>query len=255
MEDNFALPERSEIADKITDRTKAILICSPNNPTGTVCTKEELGLLFDLCEEHNLFLLCDETYREFVYDDFEPFSILNMVPDSDRVIVIDSLSKRFSLCGARIGCLITSNEEFVAAALKIAQARLAAPTISQFAAAHMLENIGDDFLARVRSEFGARRDTLYAALKKIPGVIAHKPQGAFYTVVHLPVEDADAFAAYLLDTFSYSGQTVFVAPASGFYMQAAKGRQQARIAYVLNGRDIEAAITVLAAGIESYSGR
>ncbi|MEJ2111329.1 MAG: pyridoxal phosphate-dependent aminotransferase [Acidobacteriota bacterium] len=252
MENNFALPDRSAIADKISDRTRAILICSPNNPTGTVCSREELTLLHDLCEEHNLFLLCDETYREFVYDDFEPFSILNIVPKSERAIVMDSLSKRFSLCGARIGCLITSNEEFNAAALKIAQARLAAPTMSQFAAAHMLENIGDDFLSRVTGEFRGRRDALYAALKSIPGVVAHKPQGAFYTVVHLPVEDADDFAAYLLDQFSYEGKTTFVAPASGFYMQTSKGRQQVRIAYVLNKQDIREAITVLAAGLESY---
>jgi len=255
MEENFTLPTRSAIVEKISERTRAILICSPNNPTGTVCSREELKLLFDLCEEHNLFLLCDEAYREFVYDDLEPFSILNMEPESERVIVIDSLSKRFSLCGARIGCLITCNEEFIASSLKIAQARLAAPTMSQFAAAHMLENIGNDFLDCVRNEFQVRRDTLYAALKKIPGVAVHKPQGAFYTVVQFPVEDADDFAAYLLGEFSYKGKTTFIAPASGFYMQSAKGQQQARIAYVLNKQDIEGAVDVLAAGLENYSGK
>ncbi len=255
MEDNFALPVRSRIADKISDRTRAVLLCTPNNPTGTVCSKEELRILFDLCEERNLFLIVDETYREFVYDDFEPISALNLEPKSDRIIVIDSLSKRFSLCGARIGCLLTPNEEVLASALKIAQARLAAPTMSQFASAYMLENIKDDFLERVTNEFRARRNKLYAALKEIPGVIAHKPQGAFYTVVQLPVEDADAFATYMLDKFSYDGKTTFIAPAAGFYMQGSQGLQQARIAYVLNKNDIGEAIAVMAKGLESYSRR
>ena len=255
MDNNFALPARSGIAGKITDRTRAILLCSPNNPTGTVCSREELRLLFDLCEEHNLFLILDETYREFVYDDLEPFSILNLESKSDRVIVIDSLSKRFSLCGARVGCLVTTNEEVLAMTLKIAQARLAAPTMSQFASAYMLENIKDDFLEGVKSEFRIRRDALYSALKDIPGVIAHKPQGAFYTVVQLPVADADDFAAYMLSEFSHNGKTVFIAPAAGFYMQQSQGRQQARFAYVLNKNDIEEAIRVLSAGLEKYARR
>ena len=255
MDNNFALPARSGIAGKITDRTRAILLCSPNNPTGTVCSREELRLLFDLCEEHNLFLILDETYREFVYDDLEPFSIFNLESGSDRVIVIDSLSKRFSLCGARVGCLVTTNEEVLAMTLKIAQARLAAPTMSQFASAYMLENIKDDFLEGVKNEFRIRRDALYSALKDIPGVIAHKPQGAFYTVVQLPVADADDFAAYMLSEFSHNGKTVFIAPAAGFYMQQSQGRQQARFAYVLNKNDIEEAIRVLSAGLESYARR
>jgi len=252
LENNFALPPRAAIAEKISERTKAILICSPNNPTGSVCSREEMVLLFDLCEEHNLFLICDETYREFVYDDHEPFSILNMEPQSERVIVVDSLSKRFSLCGARIGCLLTNNGEVIAASLKIAQARLAAPTMSQFAAAHMLQTIGDDFLSRVRTEFRERRDTLFAALKTIPGVTAHKPGGAFYMIVQLPVEDADDFAAFLLESFSCNGKTTFIAPASGFYMQSARGRKQARIAYVLNKHDIGEAVAILAEGLKNY---
>ncbi len=255
MENNFALPERSRIVEKITDRTRAILICTPNNPTGTVCSREELQLLFDLCEERNLFLIVDETYREFVYDDFEPLSIFNLEPASDRVIVIDSLSKRFSLCGARVGCLMSVNEEVLASALKIAQARLAAPTMSQFASAHMLENIKDDFLQGVINEFRTRRDALYAALKEIPGVIVQKPQGAFYTVVQFPVADADDFAAYLLEEFSHNGKTTFIAPAAGFYMRHSQGEQQARVAYVLNKNDIEEAVDVLAAGLQSFSRR
>lgn len=252
MDDAFALPSRSDIAEKITNHTRAILLCSPNNPTGTICSREEYQILFDLCEEYNLFLVVDETYREFVYDDFEPFSILNLEPNSSRVIVVDSLSKRFSLCGARIGCLFTSNEEVMTAALKIAQARLAAPTVGQIAAAYMLDNIKDEFLENVINEFRMRRDVLYAALKEVPGVIAHKPQGAFYTVVHLPVPNADDFAAYMLKEFSYNGKTTFIAPAAGFYIQASQGLQQARFAYVLNKNDIEDAIHILAAGLESY---
>jgi len=169
------------------------------------------------------------------------------------VIVIDSLSKRFSLCGARVGCLISSNAGVLASALKIAQARLAAPTMSQFAAAHMLENIKDDFLQGVIDEFRARRDALYTALKKIPGVIAQKPQGAFYTVVQLPVDNADHFAAYMLDKFSHDGKTTFIAPAAGFYMLGSQGLQQARVAYVLNEKDIVDAVAVLAAGLERYT--
>ncbi len=252
MDNNFAIPARSEIEKKITPRTRAILVCSPNNPTGTVCSREELQLLFDLCEAHNLFLIADETYREFVYDDLKPLSILHLVPDSQRVIVVDSLSKRFSLCGARIGCLLTCNEELIAAALKIAQARLAAPTIDQFAAAYMLDHIKDDYLEGVRNEFQMRRDALYNALKEVPDVVIHKPEGAFYAVVQLPVNNAEDFASFLLSQFSYKMSTTFVAPAAGFYMQNSQGIQKARFAYVLNRGDIELAIEALAAGLEKY---
>ena len=252
LEDNFALPEPKEIQRRITGRTRAILLCNPNNPTGTACGREELRSLLDLCEENNLFLILDETYRELVYDGLEPLSILNIAPDSDRVIVVDSLSKRFSLCGARLGCILTCNEEILAATLKIAQARLASPTIEQFAAAHMLERIGPDYVERVRDEFLSRRDALHDALQKIPGVVAHKPRGAFYSVVGLPVRDAEEFAAFLLSRFSYKGRTTFIAPAAGFYSDGARGTRQARFAYVLNSGDIEKAIEALAAGLEHY---
>jgi len=253
LDDNFALPAHKEIEQKITNRTRAILLCSPNNPTGTVCTEQELRFLYELCEENNIFLIVDETYREFVYDDRKPLSILNLVPESDLVIVVDSLSKRFSLCGARIGCLLTSNEDVIATALKIAQARLAAPTIDQFAAAYMLNRIQDDYLENVRKEFLLRRDALYHSLKQIPGVEAHKPMGAFYTVVGLPVENAEDFATFLLSQFSLNGKTTFIAPAAGFYMQNEQGLKKARFAYVLNKSEIEGAIEVLAAGLERYS--
>jgi len=252
MENDFALPEREKIESCITNHTRAILLCNPNNPTGTVYTREELKFLFDICEEHNLFLIVDETYREFVYDDLEPLSIFHVVPHSERVIVVDSLSKRFSLCGARIGCLITSNEQVLTAGLKIAQARLAAPTIEQFASAHMLECIPDAYLENVRNEFAQRRNILYEALKQISGIVVQKPKGAFYAFVHLPVPDADDFAAFMLGSFSYKGRTTFIAPAAGFYMQNAHGRQKARIAYVLEKSGIEGAIETLAAGLEQY---
>jgi aspartate aminotransferase len=252
MENDFALPEREKIERSITNHTRAILLCNPNNPTGTVYSREELQFLFDLCEEHNIFLVVDETYREFVYDDLEPLSIFHLVPNSERVIVVDSLSKRFSLCGARIGCLITNNEQVLSATLKIAQARLAAPTIDQFAASYMLERVPDSYLEQVRGEFLLRRNALYHALKEIPDVMIHKPKGAFYTVVQLPVKNAEDFAAYLLDKFSYKQRTTFIAPAAGFYMHDSQGIQEARFAYVLQKSEIEGAIEVLAAGLEKY---
>ena len=252
MEDNFALPALSDIERRITNHTRAILLCNPNNPTGTVYGKNELESLFGLCEEHNLFLIVDETYREFVYDELEPLSILHLVPSSERVIVVDSLSKRFSLCGARVGCLLTCNAEVLASALKIAQARLAAPTIEQFASAHMLQHIKEDYLAWVRHEFQLRRDTLFRALQEIPGVAAHKPKGAFYTVVQLPVNNAEDFASYLLDRFSYKKKTTFIAPAAGFYMESSQGTRKARFAYVLSSDKIEEALQVLAAGLKHY---
>lgn len=252
MEEDFALPARDKIEQSITNRTRAILLCNPNNPTGSAYSSEELRCLYGLCEEHDLFLILDETYREFVYDGLKPLSILNLVPNSDRVIVVDSLSKRFSLCGARLGCALTCNEEILATMLRIAQARLASPTIDQFAAAYMLEHIKDEYLEGVRNEFLSRRNVLYEALKEIPGVIAHKPRGAFYSLAGLPVSDAEDFATFLLSRFSHEGKTTFIAPANGFYMQSEQGTKRARFAYVLNKDEIRVAIEVLAAGLRQY---
>jgi aspartate aminotransferase len=251
-EENFALPDRTEIEKKITNRTRAILLCTPNNPTGTVCTREELQSLLDLCEENNIFLIVDETYREFVYDDLKPLSILNLAPNNKRVIVVDSLSKRFSLCGARVGCLLTCNEEILNASLHIAQARLAAPTIEQFASAYMLDHISPAYLEGVIHEFQKRRNALYYSLSGIPGVSVQKPMGAFYSVVQLPVNNAEDFAAYMLSQFSYANKTTFIAPAAGFYMQNSKGLQEARFAFVLKTSEIEEAIGALSAGLDEY---
>jgi aspartate aminotransferase len=252
MDNNFALPALNEIETRITNRTRAILLCSPNNPTGTVYSSDELKFLLDLCGEYNIFLIVDETYRELVYDGLKPLSILHLAPNDSRVIVVDSLSKRFSLCGARIGCLLTCNEEVLATTLNIAQARLAAPTIDQAASAYMLENIKNDYLESVKIEFQSRRDALYDSLKEIPDVAAHKPKGAFYTVVELPVSDAEDFAAFLLSSFSLNRKTTFIAPAAGFYMQNSQGLKKARLAYVLKKSEIEDAVEVLNAGLKAY---
>jgi aspartate aminotransferase len=252
-EEGFSLPERTEIEKKITNRTRAILLCSPNNPTGTVCNRKQLLLLLELCEENNIFLIVDETYREFVYDDLKPLSILHLAPNNKRVIVVDSLSKRFSLCGARVGCLLTCNEEILTASLHIAQARLAAPTIEQFASAYMLDHINPGYVEGVIKEFQLRRDALYYSLKDIPGVTLHRPMGAFYTVVQLPVDNAEDFAAYMLSQFSLAKKTTFIAPAGGFYMQHSQGLQKARFAYVLKKSEIEEAIEALAAGLDQYN--
>jgi len=255
IEQNFALPKRHEIEERITNRTRAILLCNPNNPTGTVYTEQDLKFLLDICDEHNIFLIVDETYREIVCDPLKPLSILNLAPRNDRVIVVDSLSKRFSLCGARIGCLLTSNEEVINTTLHIAQARLAAPTMDQFAAAHMLNHIKPEFVERIRLAFQSRRDALYGALKQLPNVAIHKPMGAFYTVVRLPVDNAEHFARFLLSSFSLDNKTTFIAPAAGFYMQYDRGVQKARLAYVLNETDIRAAVDVLAEALKAYDSR
>ncbi len=255
LEHSFALPPCADIEAKITNRTRAILLCNPNNPTGTVYTKEEIKALLALCEEYNIFFIIDETYREFVYDGLEPHSVLQLAPQSKRVIVVDSLSKRFSLCGARIGCFITCNEEVLATTLNIAQARLAAPTLDQLAAAHVLETIGDHYLEEVQQEYEARRDTLFEELQEIPGIQAFKPKGAFYSIVQLPVDDAEKFAMFLLSDFSLDNQTTFVAPASGFYMQNTRGMNKVRLAYVLKRPEIKQALRVIRAGLEAYPGR
>lgn len=252
IETNFALPAKKDIEAKITAKTRAIMFCSPNNPTGTIYTREEQQCLIDICNEHNLYLLADETYRDFVYDGNQPFSIFHLDPDNDKIVILDSLSKRFSLCGARLGCLITKNSELWQTCLRFGQARLACPTLEQVAAAYMMDHISDDFIQNVKKEYELRRDTLYTALKTIPKVTAHKPQGAFYTLVKLPVKNAEDFATWLLDKFSYNNATTFVAPAAGFYMEKGKGLDEVRIAYVLNSEDIKKAVEIILRGLEKY---
>lgn len=254
LTDNFELPSAPIIEKKIGPRTKAILLCNPNNPTGTVYGKAELEMLLSLCEKHNLFFIVDETYREFVYDGIRPLSIFHLSADNPRVIVIDSLSKRFSLCGARLGCMITSNKEVQATALNMAQARLASPTLEQCAAAYMLDNIGNSYLADTVATYSARRDILHAELEKISGVTAHKPFGAFYMIARLPVDDAEKFATFLLTSFSHNSSSVFLAPARGFYMDTGGGRgmSEVRVAYVLKEDDIIKSMEIVRLGLEKF---
>ncbi len=255
LDRQFAIPPSASIVEKITPRTRAILLCSPNNPTGTVYTREEIRELMDICNRHDLFFVVDETYRELVYDGLEPLSALHLDPDCQRLIVIDSLSKRFSLCGARIGCILTPNQDLRAKILNQAQARLSCAVIEQFAAAYMLENISDDYFASVRMELQARRDALHEALVQIPGLKSNKPKGAFYTVARLPVDNAERFTRFLLSEFSHNGKTVFLAPAAGFYMASGRGVNKVRIAYVLNREALIEAAEILRLGLAAYAKR
>jgi aspartate aminotransferase len=255
LESDFALPSADDIERFISPYTKAILLCNPNNPTGTVANDEELVRLLELCRKHDLYLIMDETYREFVYDGRTPRCIFELSGNDPRVLVVDSLSKRFSLCGTRVGCLMTWNEELMKAAFHIAQARLAAPTIEQIAAAHMLRTYSDQYLPHVINEYRSRRDAAVSALSKLPGVTTSVPSGGFYLVAKLPVEDAEDFASFMLTDFSYQGATTFVAPAAGFYMHANGGRDMIRIAFVLNNEATARAIEVLGAGITAYAHR
>jgi aspartate aminotransferase len=252
LEEGFALPTREGVERFISPYTRALLLCNPNNPTGAVCTDEQLLMLVDLCREKDLFLIVDETYREFVYDGLKPRCIFELAPQDPTIIVVDSLSKRFSLCGARIGCLITWHPELRQAAFHIAQARLAAPTLEQRAAAHMLKTVTPQYLEAAKTEYVNRRDATVAALKRLDGVTAHSPQGGFYLVTQLPVEDAEAFAVFMLKEFSYKGATTFVAPAAGFYMHRDAGKTAIRIAFVLESAEIERGIEALGEGLKAY---
>ena len=252
LDSGFSIPDSMAIEERISNRTRAILLCNPNNPTGTVYNRSDLTRILDLANRHNLFLILDETYREFVYDGAKPQSIFHLDGANQRIVVVDSLSKRFSLCGARIGCLITTNQILRQAIMNIAQARLASPTIDQYAAAYMLENIEDGFIPSMVDEYQTRRNVAVQALQQIPGVQLHKPEGAFYAVVRLPIQDANQFAQFMLEDFSMDGKTTFVAPAEGFYMQGGLGLNEIRVAFVLNSESLKLAIEVLGAGLEKF---
>jgi aspartate aminotransferase len=254
-ESGSAVPSREEIMRFISPYTRAVLVCNPNNPTGSVCNDSELTMLIDLCHQEDLFLIVDETYREFVFDGLTPRCIFELAPKDPNIIVIDSISKRFSLCGARVGCMVTWNQELMQAAFHIAQARLAAPTIEQDAAAHMLSTVGDTYLREAHSEYCRRRDAAVSALQEIPGVTAFAPKGGFYLLAQLPVDDAEDFATFMLTEFQHQGATTFVAPAAGFYMHREMGRRTIRIAFVLNEADTRKAISVLGAGLAAYNAR
>ncbi len=254
IESGFALPPVEEFEKKITTKTKAILICNPGNPTGYLYTKEELEKLRDIVKKHDLFLFADEVYREFCYDGAVPFSTMNLEGIENNVIMIDSVSKRYSMCGARIGALISKNHEVISAALKFGQARLSPPTIDQIAAEAAL-NTPQSYFDNVVEEYVTRRNIMVDGLNSIPGVFCPKPSGAFYCVAKFPVDDAEKFCQWLLEDFEYQGATVMMAPANGFYSTKGSGTQEARIAYVLNQDSLHKAVKVLEEALKVYPGR
>jgi len=254
IKDDFALPPIEDIEKKITSKTKGIIVCNPNNPTGYLYSKNELLHLKEIVKKHDIFLFSDEAYREFCYDGAEHFSAMNLEGIENNVILLDSVSKRYSECGVRIGALITKNKEIISTALKFAQARLSPPGLGQIVGEASIDT-PDSYFKEVNREYTARRDYMVEALNKIPGVYCPKPKGAFYTVVKLPVSDTDKFAQWLLEEFEYKNQTVMVAPASGFYSTPGSGKNEVRIAYVLKIEDLKNAILVLEEALKVYPGR
>jgi aspartate aminotransferase len=254
ISDDFALPPISEIEKKITPETKGIIICNPNNPTGYLYSKEELMTLTDIVKRHDLFLFSDEVYRDFCYDGAEHFSAMKLEGVDENVIMLDSVSKRYSECGVRIGALVTRNREIISTALKFAQARLSPPGLGQIVGEASLDT-PLEYFREVNREYTARRDYMVEALNKMDGVYCPRPKGAFYTVVRLPVDDSDKFAQWLLEKFEYKGRTVMVAPASGFYSTPGYGKNEVRIAYVLNIEDLKQAMETLEEALKVYPGR
>jgi aspartate aminotransferase len=251
IENNFALPKIEEFEKLITPKTKAILICNPGNPTGYLYSEEEIEKLKKIVLKHDLFLIADEVYREFTYDGLTHTSVLSLDGLENNAIVIDSVSKRYSMCGARIGCIVSKNEEFIQTAIKFAQARLSPPTYALIASEAALDT-PDSYFTDVKEEYVARRNTLISELEKIDGVTVANPKGAFYCVAQLPVKDSDHFAQWLLEDFNLNNETVMVAPASGFYSTPGEGKNQVRIAYVLNKADLIRSVEILAAALKQY---
>lgn len=252
IETGFALPPIEDFEKIITAKTKAILICNPNNPTGYLYSKDELQTLRSICLKHDLFLFVDEVYREFRYGNEPFFSALSLEDMAQHVVVFDSISKRFSACGARIGALVTRNTEVLETALKFGQARLSPPSLGQIAG-ETLFDLGNDYYQKMVAEYRNRRDVMVDLLNKIPGVHCPNPGGAFYAVASLPVNNSDAFCQWMLEKFEYNGATVMMAPASGFYATPGAGKNQVRIAYVLNIADLTSAIKCLEAGLKEYA--
>ena len=254
IDNGFKLPPVEKFEEQITPRTKAILICNPNNPTGYLYTKDEMRQIRDIVKKYDLFLFSDEVYREFIYSKEPYISACHLEGIEQNVVLIDSVSKRYSECGIRIGALITKNKDVREAVMKFCQARLSPPLIGQIIAEASLST-PQAYLDQVYDEYLARRDFLIDGLNKIPGVFSPKPMGAFYTMVRLPVEDAEDFCKWCLTDFSYNGQTVMMAPGSGFYTDPANGRDEVRMAYVLNREDLGKALEVLAKALEAYKSR
>ena len=254
IENDFQLPPIASIAEKITPKTRAIMICNPNNPTGYVYSEQELQALRQLALDHNLYILSDEVYREFLYDGKTHTSVMHLDGLDDRAIMLDSVSKRYSACGARIGMIVTKNKEVISTALKFGMARLCPPTIEQIGTEAGIDT-PQEYFDEVIDEYKERRDVMVSLLREIPGVLAPNPTGAFYLIARLPVDNADAFAQWLLTDFDVDGETVMVAPANGFYSSEGLGQDEVRIAYVLNVHDIRKAMHILAEALKVYPGR
>ena len=254
IEDSFALPPIEHFEHLITEKTRGIVICNPNNPTGYLYSEDEFNRLKELVLKHDLYLFSDEVYREFCYDDKEHFSAMYLKGIEDNVIMVDSVSKRYSECGLRIGALVTKNKEVISTALKFAQARLSPPTLGQLMAEASL-GTPPSYFEEVHKEYTERRNFLVEGLNKIPGVYSPMPKGAFYTVAKLPVDDSDKFCQWILSDFEYENHTVMMAPATGFYSTPGKGKNEVRIAYVLKKEDLAKALTILEKALEEYPGR
>lgn len=254
IDTGFALPPIADFEKLITSKTKAILICNPGNPTGYLYSKEEMMQLAEIVKKHDLFLIADEVYREFTYDGDVHYSVMNIPGLEENAIMIDSVSKRYSMCGARIGCIVSKNKELMATAMKFAQARLSPPTFAQIASEAALDT-PQSYFDEVISEYRERRDTLVAELNKIEGVKVANPKGAFYCIAELPIDNADTFAQWLLESYDFNGETVMVAPAAGFYSTPGVGMNQVRIAYVLQKEDLIKAVHILKEAITAYNAR
>ena len=252
IDTGFALPPISDFEKLITPKTKAILICNPGNPTGYLYSKEEIMQLAELVKKHDLFLIADEVYREFAYDGYTHHSVMNVEGLEEHAIMIDSVSKRFSMCGARIGCIVSKNKEVMATAMKFAQARLSPPTYAQIASEAALDT-PQSYFDDVITEYKDRRDTLIAELNKIEGVKVATPKGAFYCIAKLPVKNADDFAQWLLESYDFNGETVMVAPAAGFYSTKGVGLDEVRIAYVLKKEDLIKSVQILKDALKAYN--
>ena len=251
IDDNFSLPKIDDFESLISSKTKAILICNPNNPTGYVYSESEIKRLIEIVKKHDLYLIADEVYREFTYDGVNHTSIMEFNDIYQNAIVIDSVSKRYSMCGARIGCIVSKNREFMNTAMKFAQARLSPPTLAQIASTAAMDT-GNDYFDKILKEYNNRRIILVNGLKKIPGVKVSEPKGAFYCIAELPVNDSEDFAKWLLENYDLDKKTIMIAPAGGFYSTPNSGKNQVRIAYVLNENDLKTSIEILRTGLIEY---
>ena len=253
-EDGFALPSNEKIRSLINSKTKAIMLCNPDNPTGAVYPKEDIQRIADIAIENDLFVISDEVYREFIYDGLSHTSILDINKMEQSAIMVDSISKRYSACGARIGCLVSRNKEFITSAIKFAQARLCPPTIDQLAANAAID-IEEEYFKKIISEYDNRRNLVFEELQKIEDVICIKPKGAFYIIAKLPINDSEHFAKWMLKEFSYENETVMFAPAEGFYATPGLGKNEIRIAYILNENDLKKAMRIFRKGLKEYKNR